>query len=130
MGYPTALDVFIIICFVTVFAALGIIHILRQQKDWVGWLKFIYSEKATQFSEISTLLLSYVVPVKSKLKISQNFVAFSEYMNFNQPQNDPCIQFGLVQAHLGLSYFTSNNLIFMHLHFLNIHTKKFCLSMD
>ena len=31
---------------------------------------------------IFTLLLSYVVPVKSKVKISQNFVAFSEYMNF------------------------------------------------
>ena len=25
----------------------------------------------------------YVVPVKSKVEISQNFVAFSEYMNFN-----------------------------------------------
>ena len=25
---------------------------------------------------------SYVVPVKSKVNISQNFVAFSEYMNF------------------------------------------------
>ena len=45
-------------------------------------LKFIYSEKATQFREIFTLLLSYVVPVKSKVKNSQNFVAFSEYMNF------------------------------------------------
>ena len=45
-------------------------------------LKFIYSEKATKFCEISTLLLSYVVPVKSKVEISQNFVAFSEYMNF------------------------------------------------
>ena len=42
----------------------------------------IYSEKATQFCKISTLLLSYVVPVKSKVEISQNFVAFSEYMNF------------------------------------------------
>ena len=40
-------------------------------------LKFIYSEKATKFCEIFTLLLSYVVPVKSKVKISQNFVAFS-----------------------------------------------------
>ena len=29
-------------------------------------IKFIYSEKATKFFEISTLLLSYVVPVKSK----------------------------------------------------------------
>ena len=27
----------------------------------------------------------YLVPVKSKVKISQNFVAFSEYMNFNPP---------------------------------------------
>ena len=45
-------------------------------------LKFIYSEKATKFCEIFTLLLSYVVPVKSKVKILQNFVAFSEYMNF------------------------------------------------
>ena len=47
------------------------------------YLKLIYSEKATKFYEISSLLLSYVVPVKSKGKISQNFVAFSEYMNFN-----------------------------------------------
>ena len=47
-------------------------------------LKFIYSEKATIFCEISTLLLSYVVPVKSKVEISENFVAFSEYMNFNK----------------------------------------------
>ena len=29
------------------------------------------------------LILSYVVPVKSKVEISQNCVAFSEYMNFN-----------------------------------------------
>ena len=45
-------------------------------------VKFIYYEKATKFCKIFTLLLSYVVPVKSKVKISQNFVAFSEYMNF------------------------------------------------
>ena len=42
----------------------------------------MYSEKATKFCEISTLLLFYVVRVKSKVKISQNFVAFSENMNF------------------------------------------------
>ena len=46
------------------------------------FVKFIHSEKATKFCEISTLILSYVVPVKSKVEISQNFVAFSEYMNF------------------------------------------------
>ena len=52
-------------------------------------LKFIYSEKAKKFCEIFTLLLSYVVLVKSKVKISQNFVAFSEYMNFNGMQIFP-----------------------------------------
>ena len=46
-------------------------------------LKFIYSEKATNFWEISTVDLSYVVTVKSTVEFSQNFVAFSEYMNFN-----------------------------------------------
>jgi hypothetical protein len=45
-------------------------------------VKFVYSEKDTKFCEIFPLLLSCVVPVKSKVKISQNFVAFSEYMNF------------------------------------------------
>ena len=47
------------------------------------YIKFIYSEKATKFCEISTVDLSYVVTVKSTMEISQNFVAFSEYMNFN-----------------------------------------------
>ena len=37
--------------------------------------KLIYSEKAKKFCEVFTLLLSYVVPVESKVKISQNFVA-------------------------------------------------------
>ena len=49
-------------------------------------LKFIYSEKASKFCKISILLSSYVVPVKSKVEISQNFVAFSEYMNFTAQQ--------------------------------------------
>ena len=46
-------------------------------------IKFIYSEKATNFCEISTVDFSYVVTVKFTVEISQNFVAFSEYMNFN-----------------------------------------------
>ena len=45
-------------------------------------VKFIYSEKATKFCKISTLDLSYVVTVKSKVEISQSFMTFSEYMNF------------------------------------------------
>ena len=35
------------------------------------------------FWEISTVDLSYVVTVKSTVEISQNVVAFSEYINFN-----------------------------------------------
>ena len=45
-------------------------------------IKFIYSEKATKFCEISTLLLTGTTQDKSKVEISQNLVAFSEYMNF------------------------------------------------
>ena len=52
-------------------------------------LKFIYSEKATKFCKIFNFLLSNVVPVKKKMKISQNFVAFSEYMNFNRKNRIP-----------------------------------------
>ena len=47
-----------------------------------GLVKFIYSEKATKFCEIYPLLLTVCTVVKSKGKISQNFVAFSKYMNF------------------------------------------------
>ena len=43
-------------------------------------VKFIYSEKATNFCEISTVDLSYILAVKSTVEISQNFVAFSEYI--------------------------------------------------
>ena len=45
-------------------------------------IKFIYSEKAKKFCEIFTLLLTVCNVVKSKVKILQDFVAFSEYMNF------------------------------------------------
>ena len=47
-------------------------------------IKFIYSKKATKFCEISTIDLSYVVTVKSSVEILQNFVTFSEYMNFTK----------------------------------------------
>ena len=53
------------------------------------FLKFIYCEKATKFCEIFTLLLTVCTLVKSKVKISQNFVAFSEYMNFNKSRWTP-----------------------------------------
>ena len=47
-------------------------------------LKFIYPEKATKFCEIFTLLLTGTPQDKSKGKFLQNFVAFSEYMNFKR----------------------------------------------
>ena len=51
----------------------------------VVYYKFIYFEKATKFCEIFTLLLSYVVLIKSKVIILQNFAAYSEYINFTHP---------------------------------------------
>ena len=48
-------------------------------------VNFIYSEKATKFCEISNVDLSYVV--KSTVEFSQNFVAFSEYMNLKKKQS-------------------------------------------
>ena len=45
-------------------------------------LKFIYSEKATKFCEIYTVDLTVTKYGKSTVEISQNVVAFLEYMNF------------------------------------------------
>ena len=57
-------------------------YILTLVKNVYIPIKFIYSEKATKFCENVTVDLSYEVTVKSTVEISQNFVAFSEYMNF------------------------------------------------
>ena len=43
-------------------------------------LKFLYSEKAKKYCEISTTDLSYLVPVIYTVEILQIFVAFSEYV--------------------------------------------------
>ena len=63
-------------------AALAEEEALRVSHIRTFFIKFIYSEKATIFFKISTLDLSYGVTVKYMVDISQNFVAFSEYMNF------------------------------------------------
>ena len=68
-------------------------------KNLHKYIKFIYSEKATKFCEISTLLLSYVMPVKSKVENSQNFVAFSEYLNFNR-LNQNSVSMQVVKSNL------------------------------
>ena len=53
-------------------------------RENVDFLKFIYSEKATKFCKMSILILTMCTAVKSKVEILQNFVAFSEYMNFEK----------------------------------------------
>ena len=53
-------------------------------------LKFIYSEKAKKFWEISTLLLSV-------LTVDKNCVVFSDYTNFNI-----AILLNLIQIYFGM----------------------------
>ena len=48
------------------------------------YVKFIYSDKATKFCEISTVDLTVTTQDKSTMEISQKCVAFSEYMNFKR----------------------------------------------
>ena len=50
-----------------------------RKNDSSSQIKFIYSEKATNFCEISTVDLYYV----STVEIYQNCMAFSKYMNFD-----------------------------------------------
>ena len=46
-------------------------------------LKFIYSEKAKRFKQISLFVLMVLLSnVKTEREISSNFVVFSEYINF------------------------------------------------
>ena len=66
-----------LICII-IFVRVKSLHVTIMSAD----LKFIYSEKAKKFCKIFSLLLSVCTVDKSKGKISQNFVAFSEYMNF------------------------------------------------
>ena len=69
------------------------IHALKRKSGVIAiQVKFIYSEKATKFCEIFLLLLTTVHTVKSKGKISQNFVAFSECMNFTKSHDTSPLQ--------------------------------------
>ena len=70
-------------------AAYGAVHKLCRLKGGgvekcQFYLKFIYSEKATNFCKISTIDLTVTTYDKSTVEISQKFVAFSEYMNFTR----------------------------------------------
>ena len=48
-------------------------------------LKFRYSEKATNFWKNVPLFLTLLISVKTFMRFFQNFVAFSEYLNFTDP---------------------------------------------
>ena len=61
-------------------STLGLTVIVRAPDT--GELQFMYSEKAKKVCKISTVDLFYVVMFKFRVEISQNFVAFSEYMKF------------------------------------------------
>ena len=67
-------------------------------------LKFIYSEKATKLCEIFTLLLTVFTVVKSKVKISQNCVAFSEHLYelYNSLKKISCFE-NLINSRLVLN---------------------------
>ena len=65
------------IILVQVLRAVGVLWIKIGQV-----IKFMYSEKATKFCEISTLILTDTTWDKSKVEVLQNFVGFSEYINF------------------------------------------------
>ena len=83
------------------------------------FIKFIYSKKATKFCKISTILLSCAVPVKSKVEISQNFVAFSEYMNFMETESELFWRGQYLEYWFGLYIFVISDL---HKFFIKIHT--------
>ena len=54
-------------------------------------LKFIYSEKAKKFCEISTVDWTVTTYDQSTVEIMQTFVSFSEYMNFKTTLGRPVI---------------------------------------
>ena len=90
-----------------------------------GAVKFIYSEKATKVLEIFTLLFSHALPVKSKVKISQNFVAFSEYMNFTTKAVHIVTNFTNMLKKIVVSILGEGSSIFMHQYFYKISVRFF-----
>ena len=65
-------------------------------------------KRTQKFCDITTLDLSYVVTVKSTVEISQNFVAFSEYMNFTK-QDDKKYFLKINDLHLVIRSKNSNS---------------------
>ena len=70
--------------FTGVFFCMFVPYLFIQGCSNIRGTLFIYYEKAKKVCKISTVYLSYVVPVKYTVEILQKFVAFSEYMNFTR----------------------------------------------
>ena len=86
----------------------------------------MYSEKATNFCDISTIDLSDVVTGKSTVEISQNFVAFSEYMKFTVKSFSG--QMELILCHFSIKVlYWSPNFVVNGRDFLNILHFSFAL---
>ena len=49
-----------------------------------GLIKFRYSEKATEIGSVFQFFWHYLLSSNHKWKMGQNFVAFSEYLNFTR----------------------------------------------
>ena len=80
-----------------------IFHLFHQRTRWNYSMeretklsvndRWLISILKLRFCENVTLDFSYVVSVKSKVEILQNFVAFSEYMNFKRVSFTLCVYF-------------------------------------
>ena len=56
-----------------------------------NYYSLVFTQKATKFCEISYVVLTGTTQDKSTIEILQNFVAFSEYMNFAEMGNEEVI---------------------------------------
>ena len=88
-------------------------------------LKFIHSEKATKFCEIFPLLLTVCTVVRSKGKISQNFMAFSEYMNFNSKEKSTKIWTQTITGTLAKRWLWNKKLKFVYFLFMKVLSQSF-----
>ena len=98
----------------------GLLRTSELYADWklyaLLYLNPYFLIKVTKFCEIFLLLLTVCTVVKSKGNISQNFVAFSEYMNFRKKT--------------GVLGFKPNNPTDWKLHELNLMIPYFLLSYN
>ena len=78
-----------------IFKKIQLVLDVKSVFTFQGLLKFIYSEKATKFWEISIVDLSSVVPVKSTVEISKKNMNFTILlMSLHKRLTIPLSQFG------------------------------------